>query len=359
MPAINRRAPRAVTEIMLSTISAMLAVVALFGGIGLGLMVFDEVERPFLTALGVGGFMGTQLLRVYGRSYLFAQLRPAMVAISDLTYVSVGAALVVAVWLMPDTVVPGTIFGILAAANLMAMFMSYTIVRVKMRLTIRWRVLRRYKEAWKDAHWALVGVITASLQSRAHVLVVTLAFGEVAFAALAAGAILFGPMRVMLQAWGMITRPFLARAVSRNDRREIVMTNRISFAAVLAGYAVLIALLYVFWDIADAQLYVGKYEDMEVIVVLWAFVTLMFGARVMLAIPMQAMRHFKQLAFATAIGAVVSLVSVIILAFTFGSQYSIAGVGMGEAASLVYVAYLYRRSMEKFTENGSGQGTAP
>ncbi|MHA1565520.1 MAG: lipopolysaccharide biosynthesis protein [Alphaproteobacteria bacterium] len=355
VPALNRHAPRAVMEIMLSTISAMLAVVAFFGGLGLGLLVFSEAQYPLLTAFGVGAFMGTQLLRVYGRAYLFAQLRPSMVAISDLTYVAVGATMVVSIWLMPDAVVPGTIFGILAGANLVALFFSFTVAGVKMRLTARWRVLRRYRESWKDSRWALAGVITTSVQSRAHVLVVTMAFGEAVFAALAAGAILFGPIRLVLQAWGMITRPFLARAVSRNDIEEIVMTNRISLAAVMAGYAVFISLLYVFWDIAEAQLYAGKYEDMEVIVVLWAIVTLLFAGRALLAVPLQAMRQFKRLAYATALGAVVSLASVIVLTFTLGFQYSIAGVGMGEAVSLAYVIYVYRQSMAKFSGNGPGR----
>ncbi len=350
VPAITRRAPRAVTEIMLSSVSVMLALVALVGGVGFGLAFFDEANLPLLTALGVGGFMGSQLLRAYGRSFLFAQLRPTMVAISDLTFVGIGGPAIAVVWLEPEwfdpsLVMPATVFGFLTFTNLLAMLVSFSVAKVSLRLTGRRRVLRRYREAWRDSRWALTGVVTVTLQSRAHAIVVTAAFGEATFAALAAGAILFGPMRMVLQAWGMITRPFLARAAGRRDRREIVMTNRLSLITVGGGYVVFVSLLYYFWDWIEAQLYAGKYEDMEIIVVLWAVVSILFAGRTLLSIPLQSMREFKQVALATAFGAAVSLVAVTILALMVGFQYSIAGVGMGEVVSLIYVLHVYRRCM--------------
>ncbi len=352
VPVMHRRAPRVLTEIMLSSVSAIMAVAALICGIVFGLAVFGEARYPLLTALGVGAFMGSQLLRAYGRSYLFTQLRPARVAVSDVTYVTVGSTVFVLLWFAPDMIVPATVFWILTIANVIATLLSFWVAQVALRLTLRRRILRRYAEVWRDARWALAGVVTATLQSRAHVLVVTAAFGEAVFAALAAGAVLFGPMRLVLQAWGMITRPFLARAVGRRDRREIVMTNRFSLGAVLAGYMAFVALLYLLWDQVEIRLYAGKYEDMEIIVVLWAAVSLLFAVRALFSIPLQSMRQFKRLAFATAMGAVVSLVSVTILALTLGFQYSVAGVGLGEAVSLVYVIYIYRRYMRNLAATG-------
>lgn len=345
VPAINRRAPRALTEIMLSSVSAILALTALVGGIGFGLAVFSDARYPLLTALVVGGFMGSQLLRAYGRAYLFTQLRPGMVAVSDLTYVTIGSTVFVLLWLKPDMIVPATVFGILTVANVIAMLMSFWVAHVALRLSFRRRILRRYAEPWRDARWALAGVVTTTLQSRAHVLVVTLAFGEAVFAALAAGAVLFGPIRLVLQAWGMITRPFLARAVGRRDWEEIVTTNRLSLGAVLVGYLMFLVLLYLLWDQAEAHLYAGKYENMETIVVLWAAVSFLFAVRSLFSIPLQSMRQFKRLAVATAMGAVVSLVSVSIFALTWGFQYSIAGLGLGEAVTLIYVLHVYRKHM--------------
>ncbi len=359
-PALARRAPRRWMETTLWSVGSLLMILTTVGAAIVTALIVDVPGEGWGSAQGwlliaaVSGFLLARLIRHFGRAYLFARLAPGQVAIADLTYVVVGCGALAAVWLVPDTTNLPIVLAVLAAGSVLGTGLSMATAGVRLLPAWRRRVLSYYAAPWKQARWGLIGVTTTTLHTRSHAGVVTAMFGPELFAVLAAGEALVGPIRTGLQAWGMITRPTMAAAFGRDDQGEIDRINRISLVVLGAGLAAFIVLLVVVWGPLSAAIYGDKYADMSLIVGLWALIIGLFAVRSVMSITLQAMRAFRELAFATGYGAVVSLVSVTILAGLAGFEYSLLGLAMGETVVLASTLRCYLRLRRAAPKIGSG-----
>lgn len=118
-------------------------------------------------------------------------------------------------------------------------------LRIPVTPAFRRSLLHHYRLFWQKIRWSLAGVVSTSLQEHAHSLIVTAFAGSAAFAPLAAGQIIFGPVRVALQAVQMVLRPEQAVMIAARDkaavRRNLFMTIGV-FA--LGTFAIVVAVAF-------------------------------------------------------------------------------------------------------------------
>ncbi len=343
-PAYTRRTPRLAMETTLWNVGSISIVSAAAITAIAAALLLENAGNPWLIGAVVAGFLLARLGRFFCRAFLFSRLMPGMVAIADVAYVGIGSLVIAAVWLWPAEVTLPIVLVVLTAGSLIGVFASLAAAGVRPRLSWRLRTLKRYRELWASVRWSLFGVSTTVAHNRSYTAVVTGFFGPELFAVLAAGeALILGPVRAALLAWGMITRPTMAKAYGRDDHRAIGRINAISVAAVVAGLVVLITFLALAWDWISATIFGEKYGDMSLVVTLWLAVIAVFGVRSVISTTLQAMRAFRPLAMATAYGAVVSLVVVAVLATQVGFQYSILGLAVGETVILAHMLRTYLR----------------
>ncbi len=340
-PAMTRRAPRVRIETTLWSVGSVLMIGVAIGAALITAMLTDD--GGWLVAAAVSGFLVARLVRHYGRAYLFARLQPGKVAIADVGYVAIGSVAVALVWWAPDAASLIVVLALLTAGSLIGTVASLVAAGCRLRPAWRRRTLAHYLVPWRTARWGLVGVTTTTIHTRSHAAVVTGFFGPELFAVLAAGEALVGPIRTALQAWGMITRPTMATAYGRNDQPAIDRMNGISLLLLGGGLAAFAALLWAAWGPISNAVYGDKYADMSLIVGLWVVIVSLLALRTIISITLQAMRAFRELAFATAYGAGVSLAAVTGLALVFGFEYSLIGLALGEAVVLGLLTRAYLR----------------
>jgi len=234
----------------------------------------------------------------------------------------------------------------LSAANLLAMVME------RFRLHGSWwrgyafNQLGYYKEIWVQSRWALIGAMTTLFLAQAHSLIITWTKGPTAFAPLAAGFVLFGPVRVALITWQNMVKPELAVALSQN--RNEAVASQIKRTLTMMGIAVILlgVTLMVLWPWVNELLYAAKYSDqpMRQIVLMWALITFFAAIYNAPAAALQALKDFRVLAMSSVYGALISAVTVaLLLAFT-APEYTLLGIMAAEAFMAVYLlSIVFRR----------------
>jgi len=341
-PVIEDEAERRDSEALFGTLNLALFMTLLGAGSCAALLGDDGLRT---TALGTALFVAVYAARQYSRTTGYARLRPLIPAAGDLTYVAVGTLLIGAWWSWHGTLPIGGVLAMLATANLAAMLVE--------RLTLRGRLawparvsLTPYRAIWRETRWALAGSLTTLFLAQAHSVVVTARLGPDAFAPLAAGFVLFGPVRIALLTWQNMVKPELAMALAAG-RTAAVRAQLLRITLITAvSVGVLGAVLATAWPWVHAALYQARYADqpMGLIVALWAIITLFAACYNAPSAALQALREFRRLALASVAGAVLSGVAVVALLATFGAVQTLYGV---MAAELFMAVWLMRLLLQR------------
>lgn len=340
-PRLNRRAPRALMELTLTSLNA-LYILAVFLIVAAGALLSSHDLISPMAALAIAAYAAAALCINYMRAYLFSYLKAGIVTAVDLTFVTISSLAIALALFAPEHATLESIFGLLAAGSFAGATVGLIMSGKPLRIAVKSHQLARYKGPWRDARWALAGVGISNLQNRAYALIVGVALGPEAFAILAAGNILFGPIRMLLVAWGKITRPYLARAIGQDQISKIGQANRLSFVALTLGFLILFTGIYLFWGAIEGFIYAEKYADMRVVVALWAIVSVLASFRALLSIPLQSMLAFRRLAKLQLTGAFASLAGVAILVTVTDFRLSILGIALGETITLLLSWNLYQ-----------------
>lgn len=178
--------------------------------------------------------------------------------------------------------------------------------------------------------------------SQAHSLVVSVIKGPAAFAPLAAGFVIFGPVRVIFTTIQNVIKPEMALAIamdnSRSALRQTIMASAISMLAV-AGLAVMMTLA---WPWLDRWLYAEHYSEqpMQMIVYLWAAITFIGAAQNGPFAALQSLREFRSLALATVYGSILSVLLVTLALSFYPVHFSILGILLAETFVMLWVVRL-------------------
>ena len=296
-------------------------------------------------SLGIALYVSVYAARQFSRSLGYARLRPLVTACGDATYVISGVALVCLVLLgrEPATVnTVSTLLMMLALANLCAMLIEASLLHSMPWHFVRLKGLKHYGPVWQQTRWALTGALTTLFLMQAHGVIINAVDGPSAFAPLAAGFVLFGPVRVALLTWQNMVKPELAMALA-NDRHRMVR-RQIRQTILLMGAAVLMLgmALAVCWPWIHELLYAQRYaqQPMWLIVAGWFFITLMAALYNAPSAALQAMRDFRALAISSMIGAVISGVLVWYTLLWYEPHTTLLGLLAAEIFMALYLTRL-------------------
>jgi len=309
-PVVKNDEERGQQEAMFSTLNLLLFI--LLVGIGVAYAFVSDVAKPITLAVTL--FVAVYAARQYSRSFGYARFKPLVTATGDIAYVVAGIVLIATILILnKDQTTVSLVLLALAGANLIAMFIE------------RWRIHGLHRR------WLTFANI--------HGLIITWANGPNAFAPLAAGMVLFGPVRVALMTWQNMVKPELALALS--DNRGEAVKKQIQKTAVLMGAAV-IALgvcLWLAWPHVHSLLYAKQYSEqpMGYIVCIWALITLFAAIYNAPSAALQAMRDFRVLAMASVYGAVISGVLVSLTLYFFKPETTLLGILAAECFMAVYL----------------------
>lgn len=335
LPALAGAVARSRLEALLFTVNAVtIAAFAVLAGAG------ALVSAVSITAtLAFVAFVCATTLRNYARCLAFARQRPLVALKGDLCLCTSAGAAVVLVVIAGGGARLAPVLAALAFANLVTAAWELVMLQAACQLRASRSALRRYRRIWRETRWALLGAATTVLQAQAHSLLVTLAAGPAAFAPLAAGQVLFGPVGVAINALQNVMRPDLAAAIARGDRRGVVVASVISTALLAGGVLVFGATLAAAWPWVSAALYGAKYhaEPMAAIALGCGAIALCRALYTQPSSLLQAQRRFRGLALGTVIGALLSTLGVALCLAVLSPPWTLVGVLAGEAVFAVYV----------------------
>ena len=348
-PVIEDNEERVREEAMFSTLNTLLFALLMVAGTGYAL--WSEV--PGLLGIGVTVFVAIYSARHYSRSAGYARMRPLITASGDATYV-VSGVLIIAVLLSTERLSIGHVLLALAAANLCAMLVE----RYRLHgFSRRWLVFARlntYAAVWEQSRWALIGSLTTLFLAQAHSVIITSTHGPNAYAPLAAGFVLFGPVRVALLTWQNMVKPELAVDLSKSRHLAVKAQIKTTSVLMVAAVVALGICLWLGWPWIHRFLYAEQYADqpMALIVGLWSIITVFAASYNAPAAALQAMRDFRVLAMASIYGAIISGVLVSITLYLYKPETTLLGILAAEMFMALFLARtLYSRLLEPLTTN--------
>jgi O-antigen/teichoic acid export membrane protein len=284
-------------------------------------------------------FAAVGLLRWFARAHAYATGAANRTLASDLVY---SVALLIGIGLVAilgaDS--PNLPYGALlvsAALSLLPFGQQYFLAQfVRLRL----RELPRYAHVWREhSRWSLVGVVTTEATVNAHAYIVTLVGGPLAFAPIAASALIIRPISVVMNALSEFERPQMARQIARRDidsaqrsTGTFLFVLALTWASTAAGAVLLMA-----YD--PGVIFPSDYSHSSLALgmALWLAVTLMRILRTPDGVLLQAAGMFRWLAHASIISSVVSISAVAALLVLGGPLWSLGGILLGEAICAVWI----------------------
>ncbi len=336
-PVIKDEEERVHQEAMFSTLNLLLFGLLVVAGLAYAWLS----DIPNDTAIAVTLFVAVYSARQYSRSFGYSRLRPLVTATGDMFYVLAGVAIIAILHFTQPSIPVSYILLALAAGNLIAMLVERLRLHGSKKRWLTAANLRQYATVWEQSRWALIGALTTLFLAQAHSLIITWHDGPGAYAPLAAGFVLFGPVRVALLTWQNMVKPELAMALADNQQ-DAVLTQIKRTSIMMATAVVVMAIcLAIGWPWIHQLLYAKQYADqpMHFIVAMWSLTTLFAAIYNAPSAALQAMKDFRVLAMASVFGAVVSGVLVTVLLFKSGPISTLYGI---LAAELFMAVYLMR-----------------
>ena len=320
-----------------------------FGSVAIGIstifavaitVVLGLATGQILEALAGGAFVGTWTLRNHLRTVLFARGTAHAVTISDLGYSVSGIASVAALlWLESGAPKVVPVLAMLAAANAISIGVALISLATPVRISFGRGMRRRYLAIWPEIKWSLIGVTTWTIQGQAPMFLVAAIVGPAAYAPIAAGLVLFSPLRPVVAAFINVVRPELSAGLAEGRYEHIRFALFSSFSAIVLCCLTFDVAIWFGWGFLGAHIFGDKFAgtSMPLIVTLAGISTILAQSYHTPLALVQAARQFKNVALATTLGGFVGLCATVVFLFVAGIAWSLAGLAAGEAACWVYL----------------------
>jgi O-antigen/teichoic acid export membrane protein len=225
------------------------------------------------------------------------------------------------------------------ASNVIGISVALLRLQSPVRVSFGRGVRRHYRVIWPEVTWSLVGVTTWNIQGQTPTFLVAAIVGPAAYAPIAAGLVLFSPLRPAVGAFINVVRPVFAASLAAKRYADVRLTlygllGVITLCCIGLGMA-----FWLGWAFLEQHIFAGKFANasMPLIVVLAGVATLLAQSYFMPLTLLQARRDFKTVALATTFGGAVGLLATLILLFTSGVAWSLAGLAAGEAVCWIYL----------------------
>ena len=329
--------------------------IALLFCLGVGLAVAGGLLltiRDVEESLAGGAFVGIWTLRNHIRTVMFARHLAPAATVSDVSYTVSGIGFIaLSIWLHADGVQATSALWGLAAANLLATVVALRALRKRIRVSFRRSVWLRYRAIWSDIAWSVFGTTTWNIQSQALTFLVAAIAGPAAYAPVAAGMLLFTPLRPAVNAFVNVFRTdFVVALTEGRFRRLNVTLHAVCGVIVLACVAVGVG-IWLIWPFLDTYVFAGKFAGASLPLIV-ALSGLSAVAYLTYNVPLaliQAAGHFRPVALATTFGGIVGLCTTAYLLSVTSVAWSLAGVVAGEAVCGVYLWVAAQRILRQHT----------
>ncbi|WP_250889078.1 hypothetical protein [Mesorhizobium sp. dw_380] len=294
------------------------------------------------SGIAAGCFVGAWSLRSHMRTAFFARRQQVIVSISDAAFTIFGTVLAgLAIWLAKDAL--QTMFCVLAAANLVGIFVLARLAGRRLRISFRMPTRRRYTKLWRQLSWSAFSATTTNIQGQCLALLVAGIAGPAAYAPLAAVLLLFAPLRIITLAFVNMFQPELAKLMGNNETRRVWAQAKIwSIVMGLGSLAYGCAIMFVLPMIKSQAL-----QDASVgfigLFVIANFVPI--TAYVMPRVVLEVMGDFRIVAFITMGGAIVGLALIAILLSVASPPWALLGSAASETFVLVASWYFAHHRM--------------
>ncbi len=323
------------SEIERNLSAPALALGLLFAMLGSGIGLLSPGGAG-ATTIAASFFVGSFTVRHHMRGAGYARFDTRSVLWSDVLYVvvsAIGLAFVTFLSSVPDTA--GVMLGFLVVGNLAASALLARSIDVRLRSPSL--LLERYRPYWDKSKWALVGAVATMVVTQGHSVIIGSIAGAAAFAPIAAGFVLFGPVRILFATVQNVLRPEMAKALATGDRS---LANRMTFVASVAGLAMVCATSLVIllgWGPVATRLFDEQYGDepMAWIVAGWGVVTAIAASRVGPNALLQAQVRFAELARAAVLAGGANIIFVTTTVLATSAPWTIPAVGAAELAMTV------------------------
>jgi O-antigen/teichoic acid export membrane protein len=213
-------------------------------------------------------------------------------------------------------------------------------------------VLRSWRARWDEfigafsthGRWALVGVLSTEATSNAHAYILAVFYGAAAFAPIAAVALLFRPVGVVLLALTQFERPRMARHMKSHAPRKLAAAVHFFHATSLllwAGNAVAVLLATFLSPSIVGSDY--RPQELQIAAGLMLLITLCRSLRAAESATLQAAGHFRQLAIVTLVSAPLTVVgiAVSIMIVPTIATLTLVGVAVGEVVTVCLIRRSY------------------
>jgi len=329
-------------DVVFSSIALLIsAVIAIIVSFGLWLIIQQPTE-----ALAGGAFIGLWTLRNHVRSVMFARRWVTTATISDFCYAGSGLLLVTILLAFGRENLDVTgILVALSCANLLAIGVALAVLGRFPRVSFRHSVWQRYRAIWPDIGWSLVSTTTWSIQGQALMFLVAAIAGPEAYAPIAAGTLLFSPIRLAIAAVTNVFRPDFVMALKEERYHRLTMTLYSLTAVIVMSCLAAGLCIWLGWPWLEAHVFGAKlaHASMPLIVFLIALSVIIYSTyNVPLAL-IQAAGQFRPVALASALGSIVGLGFVSTLLVVSTVAWSVAGLVAGEAACGIVLWIAARR----------------
>ncbi len=321
----------------------LIAGIVVLSGLGLGIF-WSEMGATL--AAGAAFFVGGTLLREYVRIFHFSALRLTPVLVADALYVAMGLLCLAGLYIRNGNFTVGQLVWVLGAASVLAALPTLLLHARHFRLRWSGDIWSRFAGIWRlHSRWALLGAITTEIHGRLHVFVLAGVFGAAAAGTVQAGALLFRPMDLMMQAWARVAQPNFARAFAKAQVSTADRMAHLSAIGITVAAGLFLAVMSTAWPLLQTHVFRGAYAGIETVVVLWALAMSVRLVGDVYSTEMQGLAKFRELTLASIAGAGVALITLGVVVAIGNYQWSILAVVLGDVADLAVVLWIRGRAL--------------
>jgi O-antigen/teichoic acid export membrane protein len=193
--------------------------------------------------------------------------------------------------------------------------------------------------------------------NRIHVFVVGSWFGVAAVGILQAGEMIFRPLGLVLQAWRRVAQPTFARLISKREYDASLTICLLSAGGALLIACAFTALIYTAWDLLEAYVFRGQYQNIQLVVTLWAVVMTLRLFSGVFSTQLEGFTKFRELSFTSLAGAFTATAVLLSLLSVVSYQWSILAIAAGFTVDLLLVLVILTRTFAA-AKRGSADGSA-